>query len=94
MLNSFRNKVITAVIAVIVAGMIPGTVWVHNSYADNRYVLKEESIRSQILAIDHALFEADQELTFAVTDQNKAKFLARINYYQRQKEALNAKLVK
>ena len=90
--NSLRNKIITAVIAVMIAGTIPSSIWLHNAWGDDRYVLKIEDIRSQILAIDHALFETDQELLFAETDQDKAKWQARINYYLRQKEALTQRL--
>ena len=92
MKNGIRNKVITAVITAVVVGMIPGSIWLHNAWGDDRYVLKREAVIAMIAAIDNALFEADQELTFAKTEEEKAKFEARVNYYDRQKEALTKQL--
>jgi len=92
MKNGFRNKVVTAVITGVVLGVVPGILWVHNVWGDDRYVLKREAVVAMIVVIDNALFEADQELTFATTDEEKAKFTARKAHYQRQKDALKEQL--
>lgn len=89
---TYKKTVITALIGVFVAGVVPGTVWIHNAYADNRYVQKAESLREQIQQIDNALFEIDQEISFSETDQERRKWQARKAYYLRQKEALKEKL--
>jgi len=86
--NGLRTIIIRAIVGVAVASMIPGTVWIHNSYADNRYVQQTESLRQQIQQIDNALFEIDQEILFATNGQDKAKWTARKQYYERQKAAL------
>ncbi len=88
MSNGLRNKIITAVITVLIASAIPSSIYLHNAWGDDRYVMKADDIRDQIRMIDYALFEADQELSFAKTDEEKAKFQARKNFYLREKEAL------
>lgn len=83
-----KNKVIGAVISVAIAGCVPSSVWIHNAYADARYVQQSDSLRARIQQIDNALFEIDQEIMFAPTDQERAKWQARKAYYERQKAAL------
>jgi len=92
MANGLRNKILTAVFAVFIAGAIPGSIYLHNAWGDDRYVTKVDDIRDQIKAIDHSLFEIDQEISFSDTDKDRAKWEARKNYYLREKEALSQKL--
>ncbi len=86
--NGLRNKIITAVLTVLIASAIPSSIYLHNAWGDDRYVLKAEDIRAQIRAIDYALFEADQDLSFAETEKEVAKYKARVKYYEREKQAL------
>ncbi|KKM27197.1 hypothetical protein LCGC14_1577150 [marine sediment metagenome] len=86
--NGLRNKCIAAVLGVLIASTIPGSIYLHNAWGDDRYVMKADDIRDQIRMIDYALFEADQDLSFAETEKEKAKYEARVKYYQREKEAL------
>ncbi|KKK52192.1 hypothetical protein LCGC14_3107370 [marine sediment metagenome] len=88
MSNGLRNKIITAVITVLIASAIPSSIYLHNAWGDDRYVMKADDIRDQIRMIDYALFEADQDLSFAETEKEIAKYEARVKYYQREKEAL------
>ena len=88
MWKKYKTQIIGAVIGVMIAGGIPGTIWLHNAYADERYIQQDDSLRMQIQQIDNALFEIDQEVVFAEDDQERAKWQARKEYYQRQKEAL------
>lgn len=90
--KTYKKVIITALIGVGVTGGIPGTVWVHNAYADGRYVQQVDSLRQQVQQIDNALFEIDQEISFATTDGERRKWQARKAYYERQKEALLEKL--
>ena len=86
--NGLRNKIIAAVITVLIASAIPSSIYLHNAWGDDRYVMKADDIRDQIRMIDYALFEADQDLSFAETEKEIAKYEARVKYYQREKEAL------
>ncbi len=86
--NGLRNKIIAGVIAAVIAGSIPGSIYLHNAWGDDRYVMKADDIRDQIRMINYALFEADQDLSFAETEKEIAKYKARVKYYQREKEAL------
>jgi len=84
-------------------GMISGSVGAavifvillaHNSWGDDRYVLKEEAIREQIARIDIDLTIVDQEILYAETDKSKAKFKSIKAIYERQKSALVIELNK
>ena len=86
--NGLRNKIITAVITVLIASAIPSSIYLHNAWGDDRYVMKADDIRDQIRMINYALFEADQDLSFAETEKEIAKYKARVKYYEREKEAL------
>ena len=83
-----KTMILSAIVGVMVTSSIPTVVWIHNAYADDRYVQKKEVLRMQIQNIDNALFEIDQEISFAPDVQVKAKYVARKEYYNRQKEAL------
>ena len=90
--KQYKGKIIGSIIALIVASAIPTSIYLHNAWGDDRYVQKVEDLRSDIQAIDDALFEVDQEISFAATDSEKAKFIARKAYYENRKEALKEKL--
>jgi len=90
--QTYKKSIVGGIITVILATGIPTIVWFHNAYADDRYVQKKEDIRNQIQQIDHALFEIDQEISFATNPRDKAKYEARRAYYKRQKEALRLRL--
>lgn len=88
-----HKKVITStLIGMFLTGAIPATVFIHNAYADARYVQKVDDLRQQIQQIDNALFEIDQEISFATTEVERRKWRARKAYYERQKAALVEKL--
>jgi len=87
-----KVAILSAIIGVSVTGGIPTIVWVHNAYADDRYVQKTEQIRAEIRNIDNSLFEINQEISFAPDPRVKAKYEARKEYYENLKEALILKL--
>lgn len=89
---AYKKVIIGAIIGLILTGSGTFTVFIHNAYADGRYVQKTDDLRQQIQHIDNALFEIDQEISFSATDQERAKWQARKAYYLRQKEALQEKL--
>lgn len=64
----------------------------HNAWGDERYELKEEAIQKQIHRIDTELTIIDQEIIFAESDKQKAKFIAIKAIYQREKESLTRKI--
>lgn len=80
------------IITFIVLILIPTTVWVHNSYADNRYVQKTESIEDKIESIDNSLFEVNQEISFEENPKTLKKWVARQKYYDNKKKQLVEKL--
>lgn len=88
----YKKAIITAIIGVIIAGGIPTTMYIHNAWGDDRYVQKTQDLRDQIQAIDNAMFEIDQEISFSTDPRDKAKWEARMKYYERQKEALAERL--
>lgn len=87
-LHTYRKSIVGGLITLVLATGIPTLIWVHNAYADDRYVQKAESIRTQIQQIDNALFEIGQEIMLAADPKEKAKWVARKEYYKRQKAAL------
>ncbi len=91
-LATYKKTIISGIIALALAGSGTFTVFVHNAYADDRYVQKTDDLRQRIQNIDNALFEIDQEISFAITDQQRAKWTARKAYYKRLKDALVRKL--
>ena len=90
--NAYRKQITNTLIALILAGLIPSTIWIHNAYADGRYVQQTDSLRDRIQQIDNVLFEIDQEILFAESEKAKSKWQARKQYYERQKQALIEKL--
>ena len=90
--TTYKKTIISVIIGIVLTGTGSSTVFIHNAYADNRYVQKTDDLRQQIQQIDNALFEIDQEISFAETDQDKRKWEARKAYYKRQKEAIKEKL--
>lgn len=86
--NGLRNKIIGAVVTAFVVGAVPSSIYLHNAWGDDRYVMKADDIRDQIRMIDYSLFEIDQEISFSDTDKDRAKWQARKNFYQREKDAL------
>jgi len=89
---TYKKFIIGSIIGLALTGSGTFTVFIHNAYADNRYVQKVDDLRQQIQQIDNALFEIDQEISFAQTDGERRKWEARKAYYLRQKEALQEKL--
>jgi hypothetical protein len=89
---TYKKAIITAVIGLLVVSAVPSTIYVHDAWGDERYVMKAQDLRDQINSIDHALFEIDQEISFADTDKDRAKWTARKNYYLREKRALEERL--
>ena len=89
---TYKKAIVTTLIGLFLGGVLPGTVWIHNVYADTRYVQKVDDLRQQVQQIDNALFEIDQEISFASSDEDRRKWVARKAYYERQKEALLEKL--
>ncbi|MEE9158962.1 MAG: hypothetical protein V3U60_11310 [Gammaproteobacteria bacterium] len=91
-LSAHKKVITTTLVTMFLTGAIPTTVWIHNAYADARYVQKTDDLRQQIQQIDNALFEIDQEISFAVSEAERRKWQARKAYYERQKAALAEKL--
>lgn len=89
---SYKKVIIGGLIGLVLTGSGTFTVFIHNAYADGRYVQKTDDLRQQIQQIDNALFEIDQEISFSATDTERAKWQARRAYYLRQKDALKEKL--
>lgn len=90
--ESYKRIIISAVIGIVLTGSGTFTVFIHNAYADGRYVQKTDNFRMQIQYIDNALFEIDQEISFAIDDRARRKWIARQAYYLRLKEALKEQL--
>ena len=87
-MKAYKGQIIGAIIVLVMGSAIPTTIWIHNAYADDRYVQKKEVLRVQIQNIDDSLFEIEQEISFAKDQQDKAKYVARKAYYENKKEAL------
>jgi len=64
----------------------------HNAWGDGRYELKADAILKEIHRLDTELTVIDQEIIFAESDKQKAKFIAIKAVYQREKEAWARKL--
>lgn len=103
MWNQYKVTIISTLIGAFVLGALPASLWLHNAYADARYVQQTEleaykeqrrraDILEQIEQIDHALFEVGQEVAFAEDEQTKAKWQARKEYYERAKQQLAREL--
>jgi len=90
--NKYKTTVLSIVFTVLIGGALPTALWVHNAYADDRYVQTTEMLRAAIKQIDHSLFEIDQEISFADNEVEKRKFVARKSYYDREKKELESKL--
>jgi hypothetical protein len=82
------KNAVPAAIVLIVTALVPSILWLHNAYADDRYLLKEDSLRLQINQIDNKLFEISQEIIFAETEAEADKAQSMEGYYEREKEAL------
>ncbi len=91
-LKQYKGRIIGSIIAVVIAGAVPTSFYLHNAWGDDRYVQKADDLRGDIQAIDDALFEVEQEISFAETDRERAKFVARKAYYKNRKEALKEEL--
>jgi len=91
--NAANKKTIIRTISTIISGsLIFIIVVLHNAWGDDRYELKDEAIRKEIIRLDTALIVTDQEILFAESERQKAKFIAIKAIYERQKEALREKL--
>lgn len=86
--QQYKKTLIGAVIGFVVVSVIPGTLWLHDSYADDRYVKHDQLTDRQIEQLDHKLFDIGQEILFAETEQQKAKWEANKEYYEREKAKL------
>ena len=91
-LKRYKGKIIGSIIALVIASALPTSIYLHNAWGDERYVQKAEDIRNAIQAIDNTLFEVNQDISFAETVKEKAKYIARKAYYENRKEALKEKL--
>ena len=91
-LKRYKGRIIGSIIALVIVSAVPASLYLHNAWGDERYVQMDEDLRGAIQAIDDALFEVNQEISFAETDKDKAKFVARKAYYENRKEALKEKL--
>ncbi len=89
---TYKKVIIGGIIGLVLTGSGTFTVFIHNAYADGRYVQKTDDLRQQIQQIDNALFEIDQEISFSADATERRKWEARKAYYLRQKEALKEKL--
>jgi hypothetical protein len=90
--KKYKTQIIGSILGVIIAGGIPSMIWMHNAYADGRYVQQDDAIRQSIQRLDTMLTVMDQEILFAESDQQKAKFMAIKAIYVREREALKAEL--
>lgn len=92
--QTYKKSIIGALITVAIGGGIPTGLWIHNAYADQRYVSKSEAADMQIQQLDNKIFECQQEADLAKTPEEKAKWQTRKLYYENQKAALIRKLEK
>ncbi len=90
--RTYKRAIVTTIVGLCIAGAVPSTKYMHNAWGDDRYVGHLQDLRDQIQAIDNALFEIDQEISFATDNTARSKWTARKNYYQRQKDALKERL--
>ena len=82
----YKKTVITAGISFFIPFLIFMSIFLHNAWGDNRYVRTKEDIRQQISRIDMQLTVIDQEIIFAESERQKAKFIAIKALWQREKE--------
>lgn len=98
----YGNKIIGTVLTLLIAGAVTFMTDLHNAWGDDRYLKKQEydreeliddieDLREKIRLIDNALFEIDQEIALAEGPQ-KAKWITRRNFYERQKAAFMERL--
>ena len=90
--KQYKGKIIGTIITILVAGAVPTSTYLHSAWGDDRYISQTKDLRNQIQAIDNALFEVNQEISFAETDREKRKYIARKEYYVNLKEALKEEL--
>ena len=91
---SNRKTAFGSLVGVVVSAIIYAILLFHNAWGDSRYELKQDAIIKDISRIDTQLTIVDQEIIFAESDKQEAKFIAIKAIYTRKKEALNTKLNK
>ncbi len=91
-LKTYKKTVITVAISFVVPFMIFMSIFLHEAWGDSRYVQTAEDIRNQISRLDTQLTVVDQEIIFAESERQKAKFIAIKAIYQREKQALRDKI--
>ena len=87
-----KKTIVNTVGTIIGGSAIFVILLLHNAWGDNRYELKADAIRQEIARIDTELTVLDQEIIFAESDKQKAKFVAIRAIYEREKETLREKL--
>ena len=90
--QTYKKSIMGAVIALVISGGIPTTMWIHNAYADERYVSKVEDKITRIKQYDDKIFECRQGIAFAETAKERAKWEALKEYYENKKAALTTEL--
>ena len=84
--QTYRKAIISGLITACIAGGVPGLVWLHNAYADDRYVKQDEAIQSEIRQYNAKIYECQQEADLAKTQEERSKWLTRKLYYENEKE--------
>jgi len=88
MTSSVKKNVIRVAVSSLGAIIVFIALLLHNAWGDERYELREDAIQKEIRRLDTELTVIDQEIIFAESAQQKAKFLAIKAIYEREKGAL------
>ena len=91
-IRTYKKTFITTLISFAVPFLIFMYILLHNAWGDDRYEKLGDAIRSEIQQIDNKLFDIGQEVIFATTDQEKLKWTASKEYYERLREAFQEEL--
>ncbi len=91
-METYRKKIINSFIGMAAAASVAMVIFLHNAWGDERYQLKADVIVAEIRRIDTELTVIDQEILYAETERQKRKFIAMKAIFEREKEALRAKL--
>jgi low affinity Fe/Cu permease len=92
MIESTKKTIVRTITGSMSAITVFIVLLLHNAWGDDRYELRSEAIEKEIRRIDTQLTIDDQEILFAESDKQKAKFIAIKAIHQREKEALREKL--
>ena len=88
MIESTKKTIVRTVTGSLSAITVFIVLLMHNSWGDDRYVLKEDARIQAIAELDAQLAIKDTEILFAEDEREKEKLKAIKAIYERRKEAL------